>query len=363
MRVLIIFNHPAPYKVKAFNELSNYVDLTVLFERTAAKDRPSEFYDDNKYLFKPIFLKDGYVGKEGSVSSNVKKFIAKNYLDYDLIIMNGYSHLAEIKAINYMHSHNIRFGLLINGGVIKSKECFLKKKYKSSLIKKAHYYISPLRSADEYLKYYGANPDLIYSYVYSNCYENEILKEPLSDKVELRKKYSLPLNKNIFVNASQFIERKNNIQLMSLFKNRDDLLVLIGEGPDRDKYISYIKENKLTNVVIKSFMKKKELFEFLRACDVYITLSKEDIFGHTTLEAFSNGLPVISSDKVVSSLEYIKDGYNGYIVHLDDEKDILDKMDKVSYQMSNNAIESARNNTFENSAKSLYKVLEEVYGK
>ena len=110
-------------------------------------------------------------------------------------------------------------------------------------------------------------------------------------------------------------------------------------------------------------MKKKELFEFLRACDVYITLSKEDIFGHTTLEAFSNGLPVISSDKVVSSLEYIKDGYNGYIVHLDDEKDILDKMDKVSYQMSNNAIESARNNTFENSAKSLYKVLEEVYGK
>ena len=44
MRVLIIFNHPAPYKVNAFNELAKYVDLTVIFERTKAKDRPDSFY-------------------------------------------------------------------------------------------------------------------------------------------------------------------------------------------------------------------------------------------------------------------------------------------------------------------------------
>ena len=49
MRVLIIFNHPAPYKVKAFNELAKFVDLTVLFERTKAKDRPNSFYDTNDY--------------------------------------------------------------------------------------------------------------------------------------------------------------------------------------------------------------------------------------------------------------------------------------------------------------------------
>ena len=49
MRVLIIFNHPAPYKVEAFNELSKYCDLTVLFERTKAKDRPDSFYAANEY--------------------------------------------------------------------------------------------------------------------------------------------------------------------------------------------------------------------------------------------------------------------------------------------------------------------------
>ena len=79
MRVLIIFNHPAPYKVNAFNELAKLVDLTVLFERTKAKDRPDSFYASNEYKFKYFFLKDGYFGREGSLSNNVKKYIKNHH--------------------------------------------------------------------------------------------------------------------------------------------------------------------------------------------------------------------------------------------------------------------------------------------
>ncbi len=362
MRVLIIFNHPAPYKVKSFNELSKYVDLTVLFERTKAKDRPDDFYVANEYYFKPLFLRDGYIGNEGSISNKVRSFIKENYLDYDIILMNGYSHLAEIKAINYMHKHKIRFGLLINGGLIK-KESLLKKKIKTSLVSKASFYISPSRVADKYLIYYGADKDTIYPYLYSNYSSDEIIKEPLKDKTELRKEFNLPLDKKIFINAAQFIDRKNNLQLISLFENRDDVLVLVGEGEKKEEYLSYIKSHNMNNVIIMDFMKKDRLFKLLRACDVYITLSKEDIFGHTTLEAFSNGLPVISSNKVISSLEYIKNGYNGYIVDIKNNDEIIDAMNKTSYSLSINAIESAKNNTYESSAKSLYKVLGEIYEK
>ena len=362
MRVLIIFNHPAPYKVKAFNELSKYVDLTVLFERVKASDRPDSFYDANEYKFETIFLTDGYVGNEGTVSNKVRRYIKENHSKFDLIIMNGYSHLAEIKAIRYMQKHNIQFGLLINGGLVK-KESSLKKAYKKSLISKADYYLSPSKLASDYLAYYGADPSKIHQYVYSNCYKSEILEAPIKDKTELRKQYNLPLDKKIFVNAAQFIDRKNNLQLISLFKDRDDVLLLVGEGKQEGEYKAFIKDNRMDNVIIHPFMKKKDLFGLLQACDVYITLSKEDIFGHTTLEAFSNGLPVISSNKVISSLEYIKDGYNGYIVSLDDNEYIINRMNQTDYSMSGNAINSALNNTFENSALSIYKILEEVYGK
>jgi hypothetical protein len=40
MKVLWLFNHPAPYKIDFFNELGKNVELTAIFERTAEGDRP-----------------------------------------------------------------------------------------------------------------------------------------------------------------------------------------------------------------------------------------------------------------------------------------------------------------------------------
>lgn len=356
MKVLIVFNHPAPYKVSIFNELAKYVDLTVIFERTKAKDRPDDFYINNNYNFNVIFLKDGYIGNEGSLSCGVKKYIKEHFREYDHIVMNGYSHVAEIKAINYLHRHHIRFSLLINGGIARNKEFFLKRRYKSKLISYADFYMSPSLNSDDYLTFYRANKDRIYRYPYSNLSEKELFK-PLLDKSELRKELGLPLDKKIYINASQFIERKNNMQLLSLFKDRDDFLLLIGDGKELDKYQAFIKDNNMSNVLIVPFQKKDRLFKYLQASDVFISLAKWDIFGHTTVEALANHLPVIASKNINSALEYVKDGYNGYVVDLENDQSIRDAIDNSKNINPKNCTESIKNNTFENCGKVLYDIL------
>ena len=361
MRVLIIFNHPAPYKVNAFNELAKYVDLTVLFERTHAKDRPASFYANNKYEFEHHFLTDGYVGNEGTISNNVKRYIKTLHTEYDVILMNGYSHLAEIKAIKYMSRHHIRFGLLINGGIANKGEFFAKRMYKSSLIKKASYYLSPTKSANEYLKYYGAKEEKIYNYYYGNLFTEEIKAITDKEKTEYRKKYNLPVDKKVFINPSQFIARKNNLELISLFKDRNDVLVLVGQGKLKTQYEQFIKDNNMDNVIILPYQKKEALFELYKASDVHITLSKKDIFGHTVLESLANGIPVVASNKVVSALDYIKNDVNGYVVDINNKQEILAAMDKALSLNKEHIIEGTRNNTFENSAKSIYEVLNKLY--
>ena len=361
MKVLIVFNHPAPYKVNTFNDLSKLVDLTVIFERSKEGNRPDEFYNVQEMNFKNIILKNKYMGNEGSYTSFVKKYIKKHHQEFDLILMNGYSHLAEIKAINFMHRKHIKFGLLVNGGIIKNDNC-LKRKFKSSIISKANYYISPNNVTDNYLKHYGAK-NKIYRYVYSNIYEKNIIDAPIKDKSELRKQFDLPLDKRIFINSAQFIERKNNFELITIFEKRNDYLLLVGDGVEKEKYLEYIKNKNIENVFILPFMSKDELFNLMKACDGYITLSKEDIFGHTTIEAMSNGLPVISSNKVVSSIEYIENGNNGYIVSIDDINGINKALDNCDYnKMSKNAIKTAKEITFEKTVSTLNNVLGEIYG-
>ncbi len=283
MNVLIVFNHPAPYKVHVFNLLAKRVNLTVLFERNKERSRPEEFYSSNEYNFKHKIYLDSYYGEEGSFTSKVVKYIKAHHKEYDLIIMNGYSYIAEMKAIRYMHNHKIKFALQINGGVIKKDNAF-KKALKTSIISKANYYISPNETSDNYLRHYGAT-NKIYRYTYSGLFEKDILFRPETNKNELRKKYGLPLDKRIFINPSQFIERKNNMKLLSLFLNRDDHLLLVGSGIEEEKYREYITSHKMSNVTILPFKEKNELYELYQASDALISLSKEDIFGHTIIEA------------------------------------------------------------------------------
>ena len=360
MRVLIVFNHPAPYKIRLFNELAKYFDLEVIFEREKATNRPEAFYDAKDFNFKYSILKRGAIGEENSFTGELKNIIKTRHQEFDLIIMNGYSTFSEMKAIRYMKKHNIPFVLYINGGLIK-QEGSLKRKIKTLFISSASHYFSPCEQADQYLIHYGANSSKISHYVYSTVYEKDILEKPISkeDKLKLRKQFNLPEG-DLFISASQFIKRKNNTQLIDCFKNLNATLLLVGEGKQKEEYEKIIKDNHQNNVNIFPFKKRSELFELMKCCDGFITLSQEDIYGHTTNEAFSMGLPVLSSNKVVGSKHLIKDGENGFLVDLSQNNEIIDKINSLKTISSQKAIDTAKENTIELMVSSMVKIIKEL---
>ena len=360
MKVFFAFNHPAPYKVRTFNEINKDLDIFVIFERTKAKDRPDAFYNCNEYNFPHLFLKDGYFGNEQSRSNKLKKYLKEHHSEYDLIVMNGYSQIAEMKAIRYLIKHKIPYILQINGGVVK-KENFIKRKIKTYFISHASKYLSAAFGADVYLTHYGAKQEDIYHYPYSTLELKDIINRPVSKerKEELRKKYNMP-SSPLFISDAQFIARKNNAYLIELFTKVKGNLLLVGDGKEKELYEKLIKEKNIQNVFLHPFVKKEELYEMLQASDYFITLSKEDIYGHTTLEALANALPVISSDRIVSSKEIIKNGQNGYLVDINNEKEILEAIEKISKIDNTNCLDSVKTYTIENSAKEITRILKEI---
>ena len=299
MKLLIVFNHPAPYKVKLFNELSKTNEIDVIFERTNAKDRNGKFYYEKNYLFNLIFLKGIPLGKENFYSKKIKSYLKNNAKKYDAIIMNGYSTFAEMKAINFLIKKEIPYILMVNGGVIRNDLC-IKKYLKRKYISHAQKYFSPNIESDNYLIHYGANKSNICRYVHSNISQKDI-----KNVANLPLKYN-----NSFISVGSFTKRKNNMQLIKLFSNIDETLLLVGGGPLKKKYVNYIKSHNIQNIKILEYMEHQKLLELMQNSKALISLSKEDIFGHTIYEALASGIPVISSDKILSALHIIKNEYN-----------------------------------------------------
>lgn len=364
-KVLIVFNHPAPYKVRLFNELTKEVDLTVIFERDNASDRNKCFYEEKEYRFKSIKIKGLKIGKENFISSGIVKHLKNN--KYDLIIMNGYSQFAEMKAINYLIRHKIPYVLYINGGIIKRKERKIRRNLKTKFISNASYFMSPDKNSNEFLKYYGADENVIFNYPYSTLYKKEILPTPLSkdEKLLLRKQHTINEEK-VFVSCGQLIKRKNYLELVKCWKDFDQKygLYIAGEGPQRKIIQKYIDDNKMHNVHLVGYMKHFDLFNFYHMCDGFVFPSSEDIYGHVINEAMSQGLPVISTPNVNASKNLIKDGYNGYIVNSilsDDFKNAVASI--AGSNLGQNAINTAYENTIELMVKSHVDIFERILKK
>lgn len=360
-KVLFVFNHPATYKVKLLNELAKYLDLTVIFEREKTGGRNNEFYSEHKYNFKTVPIKHISLGDENVISSGVKKHIKKNH--YDLIIMNGYRNFAEMSAIKWMKKHNVEFVQYINGGIIHQDEPKWVKRIKTKYISGAKYYMSPDERSNEYLVYYGADKDKIFNYPYSTIYEKEILSnKPTKEEIaEVRKEYNLEA-KNIFVSCGQLIERKNYLELVNKWAEieKENELIIVGEGPQKEQIESLINEKKIPNVRLLGYLSHENLFKLYKASKAFVFPSKEDIYGHVVNEAFSQGLPVICLNNVNSGVHLIHNKVNGFVLENINSQSFIDAINYVlSHDMFDEAIKTAKANTIEKMVEVNLKIIEE----
>lgn len=346
MKIFILFNHPAPYKIKLFNGISKKHELHVIFERLKNKDRNALFYSESKTNFTVHPIKGIKLGNENHLSFGALRHLKKH--SYDLIIMNGYSTLTEMITLRYLKRHKIPYAFYINGGVAK-KESKLKSRIKRYFINGAKYYFSPAKEADKYLLKYGVPEYNIYHYPYSTIYQNQIQ----INKITKQEKVAFWANHNIFgtsifVAVTSFIKRKNNFELIKTWKYLPATynLVLIGDGKEKQMYLDYIKEHNLKNIHILPFMKNGEALNYVRHADGALYISRYDIYGHVINEALAMGVNVLASDRMIATKALIKDKVNGLVY--DYKHPLKDKIvELLTYDFYEQAIKTAQQNTIE----------------
>lgn len=360
MKVLFMTNIPAPYRVVFFNQLAEKCDLTVLFEQENNSERNTEWYKNNTYHFKYHFLPKHYF----------KKLIQILKEDYDLIIMGNYASRVSAIARFYLKSKRKRYIISADGGFAHDKYIFTKW-IKTYFMSSADYWLSSGQGTNEYLKAYGAKEKNIYTFHFTSLSKEDILSKPIkySEKLKLRKKLGYDY-KRIFVSVGQIVPRKGYDIFLETIKNEkceDTAFIIIGTGNLLEHYKEFIKEQHIENVFFVGFKDKKEVLEFYKMADVFFFPTRYDIWGLVINEAMSIGLPIISSDKALASLELLSKEFMFSIEHKEEFlkliHDFISKDEKELYSIGESNLNKIKEYSIEQMVEDHLNIFKEILQK
>ncbi len=361
-RVLFLTNFPSPYRVRFFDELGKYLDVTVLYSDRVEDitHRNAQWFEDGQGGFHPVQLKQTAKIREEYLCMEVISWLNKKY---DAIVIGGYSSPTAILAMAYLRMRRIPFYMEVDGGLIR-QDSKLKYFVKKTLVCMADRWLSTGYHTTRYLVHYGAKEAQVQHYPFTTLYERDILEQVLTpaEKEALRKELDVP-EKHMILAIGQFIHRKGFDVLLHAAKELDpDTGIYIVGGEATEEYLKLREELGLQNVHFLGFQKKERLALIYQAADLFVLPTREDIWGLVINEAMSYGLPVVTTDRCVAGLELIEDGVNGYVVPVEDVQALAEKMKAVLpadlQQMGEASLRKIRPYTLENMAKAHAEIFE-----
>lgn len=339
-KVLFISNVPVPYRMEFFRELAKQISLTVVFEAKSGKFQYN--YDLNSTGFDIVYLQEN--SKKNTSWPKLSEELNK---DYDYIIVGGIATKMAILAIIYMQIKQIPYFIEVDGAICK-KDSYLKKCLKTFLVRPASGYFSSSKESDAYLEKYGALENKIFRYAFTSVKRDNIISEFLSEKSikKVKADLNLDIGLPVVLCVGRFIYRKGIDVLLNAWKrvNGKYQLIIIGGIPGKE-YEDLVRNLKLERVLFLDFMTKEELDKFYKIADVFVLPTREEVWGLVINEAMAFGKPIITTDNCVAGKELVKDGYNGFIVPVNDENKLAEYIEKI---LSNDQIrEKMRWNSIE----------------
>ena len=363
-RVLFLTNYPSPYRVHFFDELGKYMDVTVLYSDRVEdmKHRNAAWFEEGEHGFQTVRLTPNFRVGRRYLCFDVLPWLRKKY---DAVVVCGYSSPTAILAMAWLRLHRIPFYMEVDGGLIR-QDGKLKHFVKKSLVCLANQWLSTGVHTTKYLVHYGAKAENIIHYPFSSLYERDILDAPVSqqEKYALRRELEIP-EKHMILAIGQMIHRKGFDVLLKAAKDLDpETGIYFVGGEAKEEYLKLKEELGLRNVHFLGFQKKDRLARFYQAADLFVLPTREDIWGLVINEALAYGLPTITTDRCVAGLELIEDGVNGYVVPVEDEKILAEKIQAVLASdleaMGKAALRKVRPYTLENMAKTHAEIFEGV---
>lgn len=229
-----------------------------------------------------------------------------------------------MEAFIWCRLHGRKYYVEYDGGFNK-KDSFPKGLLKKFLLKGAAGHLTTAEEHIKYLKSIGIADCKIHKYPFTSIGEKDIAyANELTARGRTYFKQKLGLTEQkVILSVGRFSYEKGYGKgydiLMRLAEYIDPTvgIYIVGDEPTQE-FVNWKNEKNLEHIHFVGFKNKNDLAEYYAAADLFIILSRGDVWGLVVNEAMIYSLPIISSNLCIAGTELVADGKNGYVVDLED---------------------------------------------
>jgi glycosyltransferase involved in cell wall biosynthesis len=167
----------------------------------------------------------------------------------------------------------------------------------------------------EYAEHYRLNPEKIK--VIPNWIDLTEFERRKGNPRELKKSLAIPEDHGVLLFVHRLSRRKGAHHLLSLARSLQSekaILVVVGDGPERNWLESEIKKERIENKVrFIGNISNLDVPRYYAMADIFLLPSEEEGYPHVLLEAMASGVPTLALN-VGAIQEIVPPSAKGYVV-------------------------------------------------
>jgi glycosyltransferase involved in cell wall biosynthesis len=322
MRLLILTEIPAPFRIPGFNALgAQGVELHVV---VVAEHDPRRRYDvdPSKFSFTYYVLRGRDLRVRGrwlAFNSGFGRLMKR--IDPDVVVVGGWNQPVfwqalfatrrrGIPSVLWVEStaHDARMSSRISGFI------------RGAALRLAEAFVVPGRASAHYLEQLGVEPTAITTAF------NAVEPNVVGAKKEITPRTNRDTDECVFLYVGRLEPEKGLDVLVRAMRDVPGKLVIVGEGSRRAELERLAPDRR---VVFPGHALRPELRRWYEAADVFVLPSRSEPWGMVLNEAAMAGMPLVATEAVGAAYDLIEPNVNGYLVPPDDVTALADALQKV----------------------------------
>ena len=333
----LISIHPAPYLDITFATIYRNNNLNLQIWKMFKKDIGHAYWNLENEEYPTIYLGKCFQFRGSYFHLRFFTSIPKNL--FDVLVIPGYFHLTSLIAIIYCIIKHKPF--IYTAETISSLMCFkannlIRDTFTNRIINHAAAFWIPGNATKQFLISKGVDPVKIFEGCY--CLDTySIVTQTLKTKAlrnDFRKRLGIAPDDFVFLMVGNMIPNRQHTKLINALKivestNKKAFLILLGEGSEQESIHAMVKKLDCFNVRIVAPVAYDQLPQWYTASDAYVHSGYKPYFTASEYAA-KLGLPIITTDVVGASFDYVHHELSGYLLKYSDNNELSDTMLNLS---------------------------------